>query len=206
MANEYVTAAEVKTALALTGTTFADGEIDRARETASRACDDYKRTKFWLDTSDQTRYFTAGGWETCLPITALTTLVSVEVDVDGDGSYSQEWTSGTDFYLDPVNAALDGLPYTELRLRDQAGRRFPTFERNVKIVGRFGWPAVPPEVEQAALFLTVRWLVRSRTAPLGLVLAEGAEAARLGRLDNEAMGLLDLVYPLKAGAGSVQLG
>lgn len=205
--NMYVSLAEVKDALALAGTTFADDVIDDARNAASRAIDGFKGMRFYPTT--ETRYFTAEPGAAELELDdEINSLTSVAVDETGTYAYATAWTSGTEFVLSPVNAPLEGRPYERLTLLRQNGAVFPTYENAVKVVGSWGWAATPPQVKLAAKILSVRWLVRSKSAPLGIlpILGEGVAAARLGRVDPDVATLLDSVRPRGGRAGSIQLG
>lgn len=190
----YVTAAALKTSLNI-GSTYADADIAVAVEAASRACDGYKNVSagMYATTTSQTRYYTGQTCDTYIPIDPLNTLTSVAVDTNGDGTYDTTWTSGTDFILNPDNAATDGFPYTELQLLPQAGRRFPGYLRAVRIVGLFGWATTPGAVTQATAILAGRFLKRARETPYGIVVVsgEGVAAARLGKIDPDVAFLLD---------------
>ncbi len=190
----YVTAATLKTTLNI-GSSYADADIAVAVEAASRAVDGYTNVSpgMFATTTSQTRYYT-GEWG-CdhIAIDPLNTLTSVTVDSDGDGAYDTTWTSGTDFMLTPDNAALDGYPYTELRLVPQAGRRFPSYLRSIRVIGLFGWATTPGAVTQATAILAGRFLKRARETPYGIVVVSGdaVAAARLGRIDPDVAFLLD---------------
>lgn len=191
MPNEYITSAELKATLNLTGETYADPDVAMACEAASRAVDGYKQTRFYSIV--ETRLYTGDPLETELGIDDLVTATSVTVDTDGNGSFETTWVEGTDFILDPPNAALDGRPTRKLLLVPAAGRTFPTYRRSIKVVGTFGWTAVPPVVKQATKILAARLLKRARETPYG-ILAIGGEAAataRLGRIDPDIAFLLD---------------
>lgn len=200
--NLYVTADELKEILQLTGETFADSAIDIAVSAASRACDAYKKkrgTGFYPTAG--TRYYSPGVYDLEAPIDDLVSLTSVTIDADGDGSYDTTWVNGTDFYLGPVNAAADGRPYKRIVLRPQAARTFPPYINGVKVIGTFGWAETPIEVKQAAILIANHLLYRTREAPLGVLVAAGAEAvamARLGRIDAAAALLLDQIDPSPA--------
>lgn len=205
--NLYVTTDQLKTTLELAGTTYADDDIDLACEAASRAIDGYTNSRFYPTT--ETRYYTAtwfgprysdgftneitGSSDVWLGIDDAVTVTAVTVDTDGNGSYETTWVEGTDFYLDPANAALEGQPSRRLVLRSQAGRTFPSYDRAIKVVGSFGWAAAPAQVRQAAVILAGRFLKRSRETPYGILTVTGdaVAAARLGRIDPDVAFLLD---------------
>ena len=186
----YLSTAELKATLGI-GSTYADADIVVAIDAASRACDGYKSTRFWATT--ETRYYTACPGEGALAIDEISTVGTVAIDMDGDGTYETTWTSGTDFYMDPINAANDSAPYRRIVLYRQAGKRFPSFDNAVRVTGSFGWTTTPPGVEQAATILAGRLLKRARETPYGILVVSGdaVSAARLGRIDPDVAFLLD---------------
>lgn len=207
----YVDADELKNTLSLNGTSFVDDDIDRAIAAASRAIDGYKDRRFYPTT--ETRYYTADPYATSVAIDDLVSATSVTIDLDGDGVYETTWTEGTQFLLDPANAALQGRPYNQLVLMTAPSITtigtqhdtlpvivprfmFPVYQRAIKIEGSFGWPAPPAQVKQAAFLIAHRLIVRTRSAPLGILVAAAADtvaAARLGRIDPDAAWLLDQI-------------
>lgn len=204
--NLYVSRNEFKTYAKTQGETYADERVDVAVESVSRAIDEYKHDRYYL--TSETRYYSADRFATELGIDSLAALTSVTVDRDGDGSYSETWVTDTDFYLDPPNAALTGKPYKRLVLRAQAGRTFPAYQRNVKLVGAFGWTATPAQVKQAAMFMVQQFLKQFEGASMGIVVAQANDmvaTARLGRIHPTAAFLLDGLDP-QPQLQSLQLG
>lgn len=86
------------------------------------------------------------------PIATLTGLV-VKTDDNDDGTFETTWTVGTDFRVEPTNAAAEGVPWT--RIVAAGSKVFPTRNRyfpGVRVTAKYGWPtAVPPPVKQATL-------------------------------------------------------
>lgn len=188
----YIDVNTMKATLDMTGESYADADIGMACTAASSAIDAYSNTRFFA--TSETRYYT--------PLDAITDLViddfggstvGVSVDVDGDGTYETAWASGTDFYLEPANADLEGKPFNRLVIRAISGRSFPTWQRAVKVQGAFGWAATPPQVQQAAKILAARYLKRARETPYGIltIVGDGVQAARLGKIDPDVAFLLD---------------
>lgn len=181
----YVTPEELKDALSLTGQSYATIDINRAVAAASRAIDNATNRFFYSAT--QTHYYSPDWRDTALDTIDITTLTSFAVDDTGDSSFGTTWLAGTDFDLEPYNAALINRPYECVRLRWQAGRRWPNYRRSVKVIGTFGWPAVPDPVNQYAVILASKLLKRSREAPFG-VLAYALDtplAVRIARTDPD---------------------
>lgn len=190
----YLTLPELKSTLTMNGTTFADADLTLAISAASRAVDSITSRRFWLD-SDATkvRYYTPVS-DRMVKIDDLVTLTSVQVDLTGGGTYSDAWTLGTDFVLEPFNAPSEQppRPYGTIRTRLMSGRWFPTYiEQSVKVTGQFGWSTVPDDVAAATGILASKLLRRSREAPFGIVTSglDGV-AMRIGRTDPEVELLL----------------
>lgn len=180
----YVTRDEMKTALTLENQTYADDDIDRAINAASRAIDD-ATGRFFFSSSD-VRYYTPERRATALEIDDLNSLTSLAVDIGGTGTYTT-WTVDSDFWLEPVNDANQNKPYTRVLLRQQKQWSWPCYNRSVKITGSFGWAEIPSEVRQYAMFLAQKLLYRTRHAPFGIVMVSGdvGAVARLARTDPD---------------------
>jgi len=199
----YVELEELKSTLSLQGESYADADLTQALMAASRAIDGHKNT--WFYKSEDTRYYTADQGRNWIEIddlvnlgTIATPTTTITVDTNGDGTYETTWTNGTDFYLEPTNATADGRPFSELVIRSQSGRAFPTYQRAIKIIGVFGWPSVPALVSSATSILAHRWLRRRREAPFGII-ATGIETGaviRLSRTDPDVAFMLDNIKGL----------
>lgn len=188
----YIDLTTLKTTLDMTGETYADADIAMACTAASSAIDAYCHSRFY--TTTETRYYTADPCSLSLAIDDFgSTAVTLTVDTDGDGVYETTWTVGTDFYLEPANSDLQGLPFNQVVIRRQSGRTFPQWQRSVKVTGSFGWPVTPAQVQQAAKILASRYLKRARETPYGIltIVGDGINAARLGKIDPDVAFLLD---------------
>lgn len=214
MPNEYITSAELKATLAMTGETFADADIAMALESASRACDGYKHTRFYK--ADETRFYSAdeSGYARSLAIddlvnlgTAAAPTQTIFLDMDGNGTYEETWTVGTEFVLRPANYAADGIPANRIEILRHSSKRFSRYTDGVKVVGSFGWAAVHPNVKQATKLLAIR-LLRRKDVPFAILVAgqEMVAAARLGRIDPDVAFLLDKLPGSSDSLVSVQLG
>jgi hypothetical protein len=114
LTNGYVELEQFKSTAELTGSSFADQDIQNAIVSASRWIDYETSTKFWPDTVDQTRYFTANG-ASVLRIDDLISLTTLTTDTDDNGTFDYTWTVNTDFVLEPKNAVQNGFPYNSIR-------------------------------------------------------------------------------------------
>ena len=190
----YLSPDQLKSTLNMTGTTFADADLTLAIGAASRAIDSITGRRFWLD-SDATkvRYYTPRSYRV-LQIDDLVSMTSVAIDRSGTGTFSESWTSGTDYVLEPFNAPQDqpARPYETLRVRYLSGRWLPTYiEQSVKVTGQFGWATVPDDITAAAGILAAKLMRRGREAPFGIVtgIDQGA-AMRIARTDPDVYTLL----------------
>jgi hypothetical protein len=190
---DYITAASLKTTLELDSETYADADIATAISGASQAIDAYKNTRFYP--TFETNIYSPDPWRNTVRIHDLngSTAITVTVDTDGDGIYETTWARDTDFFLDPPDAANLSRPWDQLTLRRQSGRRFPGWQRSLKIEGSFGWATAPPQVTQSATILATRYVKRARETPYGLltIVGDAVAAARLGKIDPDVAFLLD---------------
>lgn len=191
----YLTAAQLKNTLTMTGTTFADADVTLAIGAASRAIDAVTGRRFWLDTGTANiRYYTPNSYR-LLQIDDLVTMTSVTIDRAGSGNFSESWVNGTDYVIEPFNApaAQPARPYETLRVRLLSGRWLPQYiEQSVKVTGQFGWASVPDDVTAATGILAAKLLRRGREAPFGIVTAgiDSGVAMRIARTDPDVYTLL----------------
>jgi hypothetical protein len=152
MANEYVTIAELKTALSLASETYADADLSASAEAASRAVDGYCGTQFYLSPSEDRRY---------TPVSEEYVRIDEATNVSSVVASETTLIAGADY-------AQIGTPIDVLRSLN--GFRFPRGVVNgVVVTGEFGWPAPPADVKRATLIMAARIFKRSREAPLGVV-------------------------------------
>lgn len=198
-APDYLTLDELKVASETIGVSFIDYDGKRSVTAASRAIEEYCGRRFWLDAdTTNVRYFTPLD-NYSVQVDDLVSLGTVQVDYDGAGTFSTPWAA-TDFTFYPLNAAADGKPYEELRLRRPAYSYpgLPCWEGSVKVTGQFGWPDVPEQVKSATTLLATKLVKRVREAPFGVVSVIDNLAIRVISSDPEFRMLLD---PLIRGQG-----
>jgi hypothetical protein len=194
--SQYVTPDELKKTLTLTGTIFADYDIDPAIEAASDALNEMcGRRKFDADTTTPTTRYYKPSNPGVIVINDMIELVSLTTDTDGDGDFEDEYVLNTDIVLWPLNALADGRPYTQIRLNPaKATTAFPHCNpRGAKVEGKFGWPAVPSFLNPATKMLATKLIKRMREAPFGVVTVglDVGSAIRIGRSDPDIMGLIE---------------
>lgn len=157
ISNGYVSLSEALSDLQI-GDADDDSRVERAVEAASRQVDRYCGQRFWQDDSATTRYFTPDDWHVLRlartsndhNAASVTSVTSVTIDEDGNGTFGVTWTEGTDFFLAPRGADESGRPFDKLQVLPASGRHWPVgVPGSVKVEGVFGWPAVPPEVKEA---------------------------------------------------------
>lgn len=163
--NGYCTLANVKQALRLTDSVD-DVLLEQAIEGASRRVDGYCG-RFFYQKQATLLLFAHDIYN--LPVSDLVSITELATDNQGNGSYSQVWNSN-DYFLDPTDAILQGRPYN--RIVASAGKTFPMQylpnKPMIRLNGVWGWSAVPDDVVQATLLLSVRGFARLNAA-LGVV-------------------------------------
>jgi hypothetical protein len=185
----------LKAALGGIDDTDDDAALELAINTASREIDRWCGRRFWEDAEDTTRYFDVTSprtmWLRGSPESVdVQSVTSAAADMSGDGTYDRTIVEGTDFWLSPRTAAADSRPYR--RLEALPGWSFPCGRERVKIVGTFGWAAVPPEVAEACILQSSRIFKRAREAPFGVasLTLDGGGIRLLARLDADVELLL----------------
>jgi hypothetical protein len=190
ISNTYVEIEELKSSTELTGTSFADMDLQNALVAASRTVDSATGRRFYPDIADQTRFYTANGLET-IRIDDLVSLTSVETDINDDGTFEYLWTLDTDFVLEPRNAELDGLPFNEIRRLTAGIYGWPLYPDAIKVTGRFGWATPPEAIKVATTILAARYVKRMREAPFGIAGFDGTGlAVRISSTDPDVAQLL----------------
>ena len=184
---DYVTSAQLKATLGITGTGF-DADLQASATGASRAIDKLCNRRFYADAdANQVRYYSPVE-PGLLQIDDLVTLTSLLTSDDGT-TFGNTWTLNTDFVLQPLNAAADAevWPYTSIKTHPNGSFLFNTFyPRSVQLTGKFGWAAVPAPVFDATTLLAERLYKMKREAPLGVQVFADV-AMRIARADSNLM-------------------
>lgn len=168
--NAYTTTDAVKADLRITDT-LADDLIELAVNAASRQIDAHCGRRFYQDSAVVERTYVADGWYDVETDDISTTVgLIVKTDDDDDGTFETTLTVNTDFILTPTNAAAEYpvRPYTCLRIVDSVNT-FPVWASGrpgVQVTAKFGWPAVPEDVEKACRIQAVQ-LYKSSDAVFG---------------------------------------
>jgi hypothetical protein len=190
--NGYATLAQVKSRLDITDNDN-DAELESVITGVSRAIDANRGRRIYAAT--ETRYYTPQ-FTDWLIVHDLLSLTTLKTDSTGNGTFDVTWTS-SDYFLEPINAALDGEPYDQITITTNGDYTFdPVIKRSVEIAGSFGYAATtPPEITEACILVAMRvWKRRdilfgtSGNAELGTV-----EAIAPLLKDGEFKMLLDSV-------------
>ena len=166
-----------------------DAVIASVISAVSKEIDNYCHRRFWKNLVAETRYLTAAFYD--LMFTPdIVSVTGVATDEDGDRLYSTS-LAATDYDLEPYNAALDGLPYTRMRLTPNSTHSFVTSQKGIKLTGIFGYPSVPDEVKEACMIQSIR-LFKRKDAPFGVTgSAEMGQLMILPSLDPDVKLLLE---------------
>jgi hypothetical protein len=189
MSNEYGDIATLKSMMDMASAdTTANALLTQALASASRGIDRITGRRFWLDEDPVQRTFNPQGRTQCqvsgelLLVDDIGSIAGLVVET-GSGDV---WTPVTDFETSPDNALLDGRPVTALRLLNGC---WGTRTTRVRITAKWGWPAVPEEIVQAALIQASR-LYKRKDSPEGVMGNAEWGTVRLSRHDPDVMALL----------------
>jgi hypothetical protein len=167
IANGYCTLAELKAALRITDNTD-NTLLENCIEAASRRIDGYCGRYFY--TQNATVKMFARDDMTVFLRDDLVSITTLSTDDDGDGTFETVWTANTDYAIEPYDANLLGIPY--FRITAVGGKTFPMFTvpplPGVQVAGVWGYPALPDDVREACVLLSMRGFARYNAA-LGVV-------------------------------------
>jgi hypothetical protein len=199
LVNAYATTADLRSQLGDPGTSLDTAMLERALNSASRAVDHYTGRRFWADATLTARTYDGSGTERLL-VDDISDRAGVVVKVGYDGAtFTETRTAGVDFVLEPQNAdASVGEAFAFWSLRAIQGRfwpKLPYLGPTVQVTAKFGWSAVPPEVNSATL-LKAASLFKRKDAPFAVAGFNDFGVVRIGRNDPDVMDLLGhLVIP-----------
>jgi hypothetical protein len=185
---DYCTLGELKARVWPDGAT-PDGTNDLALSSiitaVSRLIENFCGRRFYTTAADETRYFDTEDNEYLWPSIDIVSVTSLHTDRDGDRTYADTWAT-TDYDLEPLNAALDSRPYSWLHTTPDGVEDFPEGGRkSIRIIGKFGWSAVPAAVREACLLQCMR-IYKRRDAPFGMISNPvGGEVRLLNKIDPD---------------------
>lgn len=186
MANEYGDIATLKNRLGIEATDDSrDGSLTSALGAASRGIDRACGRRFWLDEEPIQRTFNPRARVAHQDDGALL-LVNDIGSTDGMVVESGA-TAVTGYETSPDNALLDGQPITGLLLVNGS---WGSATNRIRITARFGWPAVPDDIGEAALIQAAR-LYRRKDSPEGVTGSAEWGVVRLSRRDPDVWNLIE---------------
>jgi len=167
--NGYCTLAEVKAALRVTDSVD-DTLIENAIEGASRRIDGYCGRWFYKTSSTAVPIYPYDQFVVRFPADLSSTTVTIKSDTAANGTYATTLVQGTDYILEPTDAPLRGRPYRQARM--VGGKTFsqevtPSFP-TVQCTAEWGWNAIPDDIREACVLLSMRQFARLNAA-LGVV-------------------------------------
>jgi hypothetical protein len=165
-ANLYASVAEFKDRMSIDDTAR-DLAIDRVLQSASRWIDKATGRRFYTNDTPEVRYYSleSAYWNPSyrwpyadhIRTDDVQTLTELATDANGDGVYETVWTNPTDYHLEPLNALVNGEPYTAIVRTNYSGRfNFPSYAHSIRATGTFGYCTlanVPAGVREATLMV-----------------------------------------------------
>ena len=187
--NGYCSLAEIKASARITDSVD-DTLLELAVESASRMVDSYTQ-RYFYNAGTATRLF-APQDSYVSEIDDLITLTTLQTS-DGD-DFGTTWAA-KDYQLEPLNGNVDGLtghPATRIRAVDDFLFNVLDGEATVRVVGVWGWSAVPTAVKQATVIQAAR-IFKRNDSPLGIAGFGEMGAVRVGvQLDPDVKHLIDV--------------
>jgi hypothetical protein len=164
--NGYATLAEVKSALRLTDNTD-DALIEQAIEGASRRIDGYCNRWFYKTNATAVKLYPATLYQVGTDDMSSSS-ITLKIDSASDGTFATTWTQNQQYQIEPLNAVITGNPYR--RIVAINGYQFPIAidKPLVQVTAQWGWNAVPSDIKQACILLSIRGFARLNAA-LGVV-------------------------------------
>jgi hypothetical protein len=191
--NGYCTLAEVKAALRITDSVD-DTLLEQSVEAASRRIDGYCGRFFYKTAATAVPVFAVDSYSLPVSDISSTTGLVVKLDSAADGTYSQTLTLNTDYFVEPTDYAILGRPIRRITM--SGGYAFPIFVLpaypGVQVTAQWGWNAVPDDVREACVLLSIRQFARYNAALGVLAFAEMAITVRAVDPD-----VRDLLQPYK---------
>lgn len=153
--NGYITLANLKTYLKIDDS-VEDALLEQIIESASRSIDRIANRRFYLDAQASARtYRPIGNLRVQVDDFGSTTGLVVKTDPGSTGTYATTFTLNQDYIVEPTNALAKGRPYTTITIVGPTAFSLPVnYWPQVEVTARWGWPAVPDDIEQATYILS----------------------------------------------------
>jgi hypothetical protein len=175
--------------------------LERAINATSRAIDKFCGRRFWVDSAVQNKVYRCDdGYEAEVDDISTTTGLVIATDTTGDGTYATTWAS-TDYQLEPLNANTESTAHAWWRIVAVDDYTFPihAYRTTLRVTAKFGWSAVPDEVEEACI-LRAASIFKRREATFGVAGFGEFGVVRIGRRDPDVVDLLNNFIKIKVGA------
>ena len=151
-----------------------DSRLSHAIDAASRTVDALcnrpglggGRGGFWYIAA-ATAVYRPDPWEIPAEVGDWAAIGTVATSDDGGTTWTDLAASA--WQAEPLNASLAGEPFHQLRVHDTSWPSVSSYPGRpcLRVVGTYGFPEVPTEVEEATRLLTLRWFKRN-DSPLGV--------------------------------------
>lgn len=186
---EYVTSTLLKLQLGGMTDTARDDLIDEAILAASRKIEKHCGRVFYLEAAPGSARVFDPRDRVYLDGSLLVDDMGVAPTLVELGSWtgsSFTYETVTGYELGPLNSLVKGMPYTSLNILQ--GFSYTDFTR-IRITARWGFPAVPDEITEAALILATRYYKRANS-PEGVLGNSEWGTVRLSKYDPDVYDLL----------------
>ena len=171
MPSVYATIDQLKARLGVADTRD-DELLEDTIESVSRMIDAECGTRFYV--AEETRFFTAGGFDAVL-VDDLLDVSELATD-SGDGMFSTVWTAA-DYVLAPYNAQAEGRPYWKIERALGGQQTFTKFSRGVRVWGSWGYSSSVPKIVEAVCLREALFQFQANTTPYGMTAGDGAVSA-----------------------------
>lgn len=199
--NGYATVAELREHFGDAGSALTTALLERAINATSRAIDRFTGRRLWMDGTAQAKVYRPRDSDVAwVDDIATTTGLVIKTDTAGDGTFATTWAS-TDYQLEPLNAETESVAYAWWRISAIDRYTFPVhaLRTTLQVTAKFGWSAVPDEVNEACL-LRAASIFKRKEAVFGVAGFGQFGDVRITRKDPDVMDLLHPYIKLKVGA------
>ncbi len=194
--NGYTTLTAMKNFLSIVDSSD-DTLLEGFIESASRSIDRIANRRFYADASASARKYRAyNDLFVYVDDISSTTGLVVKIDDDGDGTFETTLAINTDFLVEPLTAASKDRPFTQLTMVNTSFTWpiFPGLFSNglrpgVEVTAKWGWPAVPDDIETACQILTAD-LYKRKDSPGGILGLGDLGAIRMSPLGRDVTAMV----------------
>lgn len=145
-----------------------DTRIELAVSAATNMIQQYCRRQFTTDANASARVYVAVNPDLVFTEDFYTTSgLIIQTDGGATGTFSTTWTT-SDYQLEPLNGETYGESWPYHTVRATGSLYFPRDygEALVRVTAKWGWAAIPPAVQQAAILQSIT-IFKSSDAPFG---------------------------------------